>query len=96
MLVLSAVLILSACGGGGGFNAGDTQPPSSPTVAIEPAFAGVSFSRPVGMLQVPGGSTRWFVVEQAGRVRVFDNNAALTSSPTFIDISARVTFTGET
>jgi glucose/arabinose dehydrogenase len=96
MLALSATLILCACGGGGSSGSGGTQPPSSVTLGIEPAFAGLSFSSPVALLQAPGDSTRWFVVEQAGRVRVFDNNAAVTSSATFIDISAQVTFAGET
>lgn len=97
--VLSVALILCACGGGGstGGGGGTTFPPSaSVTVSTEPAFAGLSFSSPVAMLQAPGDSTRWFVAEQAGRVRVFDNDAMVTAFSTFIDISTRVTFSGET
>jgi glucose/arabinose dehydrogenase len=65
-------------------------------MGIEPAFAGLSFNSPVAMLQAPGDSTRWFIVEQPGRVRAFDNDAMVTTSRTFIDISAGVTFAGET
>lgn len=42
------------------------------------------------MLQAPGDPNRWFVVEQNGIVRVFDNNAAVATANVFIDVSARV------
>jgi hypothetical protein len=47
------------------------------------------------MLQAPGSATRWFVVEQAGRVRVFNNDAAVAASTLFVDIAARVRSGGE-
>lgn len=47
------------------------------------------------MLQAPGDSSRWFVVERAGRVRVFPNTPGVNSFSTFIDISARVSTAGE-
>jgi glucose/arabinose dehydrogenase len=47
------------------------------------------------MLQAPNDPTRWFVLEQAGVVRVFDNLPAVTASAVFIDISGRVTMDGE-
>jgi glucose/arabinose dehydrogenase len=100
---LGGALALSACGGGGGgsFNGGGPAPPiplppNGPTVGVEQVFSGVSFSNPVAMLQAPGDSTRWFVLEQAGRVRVFNNNPMVTTASTFIDISANVTFISET
>src|SRR5262245_29152731 len=51
--------------------------------------AGVSLD-PVLMLQAPGDSSRWFVVERFGAVRVFDNNEAVATSSVFIDITPRV------
>jgi uncharacterized repeat protein (TIGR03806 family) len=59
-------------------------------------FPALSFSAPVGMQQAPGDASRWFVIEQAGRVRSFANTAAVSSAGTFIDISARVVSGGET
>jgi uncharacterized repeat protein (TIGR03806 family) len=47
------------------------------------------------MLQAPGDSTRWFVVEKSGVVRVFANNASTTSSSVFVDITSRITTAGE-
>ena len=47
------------------------------------------------MLQAPGDATRWFVVEQGGTVRVFDNQPAVATSRSFVDITARVRSGGE-
>jgi glucose/arabinose dehydrogenase len=64
-------------------------------LTVTQVFAALSFTQPVAMLQAPGDSTRWFVVEQAGRVRVF--NASVPSGTSlFLDISARVSAGGET
>jgi len=57
-------------------------------------FPSLTFSSPVAMLQAPGNSTRWFVVEQAGRVLDFDNPAG-TGLHTFVDITGRVASGGE-
>jgi glucose/arabinose dehydrogenase len=85
-----ALLALGACGGGGG-----GEDPGV-AVTVQRVFAGLpSFTTPVAMLQAPHDSNRWFVVEQAGRVRVFDNNAAVAATAVFIDIAARVTSGGE-
>jgi len=47
------------------------------------------------MLQAPNDVTRWFVVEQAGVVRVFANTPQVATSSVFIDITGRVTTGGE-
>jgi len=47
------------------------------------------------MYQAPGDSSRWFVVEQAGRVRVFDNLPNVSTTSMFIDLSSRVACCGE-
>jgi len=98
LLVLSGALMLCACGGGGsgGSNGTSSQPSPTVTIGVEPAFAGLSFNSPAAMLQVSADSSRWFVVEQAGRVRVFDNDPMVAASSVFINISDRVTFAGET
>jgi glucose/arabinose dehydrogenase len=53
------------------------------------------FAQPVALLQAPRDATRWFVVEQGGTVRVFANNAQVTTSSVFADITDRVTNGGE-
>ncbi len=67
-------------------------------LTVTQVFPGItpSFTNPVAMLQAPGDGSRWFVVEQGGRVRVFDNNLGTTSAPEFLNITSRVTAGGET
>ena len=74
------------------------DPPTTSTASLtlQPAFTALpSFSAPVAMLQAPNDSSRWFVVEKGGVVRVFSNNASVASSSVFIDISSLVVTAGE-
>lgn len=102
ILLLALVSIeLAACGDGGGNFAvtppGGQPPPSDtvPQIATQRVFDQLSFSQPVALQQAPGDSTRWFVVEKGGVVRVFANNASSSSSSIFIDLSAVVNSSGE-
>jgi glucose/arabinose dehydrogenase len=67
-------------------------------LTVAQVFPGITpgFVNPVAMMQAPGDDSRWFVVEQGGRVRVFDNNPGVTSAPEFLNITSRVSFGGET
>jgi len=61
---------------------------------LQNAFPNLTFSRPVD-LQHPGdGTDRLFVVEQAGVIKVFDNNASTAVAPIFLDIRSRVNDSG--
>lgn len=88
-------------GGGGGptppagldarpSNATCLAPPQSAgpsgSFALERMFANLSFAAPVAMLQAPGDASRWFVVERAGTVRVFDNDPGASSTALFASI----------
>ncbi len=70
---------------------------AEPTATLTTArvFPNLSFSSPVAMLQAPGNSSRWYVVQQGGRVRMFDNVPGASTTTDFIDITARVTSGGE-
>ena len=59
-------------------------------VALQRVYPSLSFDQPLGLLQAPGDDTRWFVVEQPGRVLVFVNDPSTTNSSVFADITARV------
>jgi glucose/arabinose dehydrogenase len=80
-------LVLAACGGGDGMG-----PPLSDDAPIdlERVFDELEFARPVALVQDPADDDRWFVVEQAGVVRVFDNSQSTTDTEVFLDISGRV------
>jgi glucose/arabinose dehydrogenase len=47
------------------------------------------------MKQAPDDASRWFVVEQAGLIRVFDNDPAVAATQNFVDLQARVHMDGE-
>lgn len=88
---------LAACGGSGdGSGGAPPPPPSRLTLGVTRVFPALSFSAPVGALQAPGDASRWFVIEQAGRVRVFANQAGASVASDFLDIRARVSWGGET
>lgn len=65
-------------------------PPSSSAIATVRAFNSLSFDQPTAMLQAPEDDSQWYVVEKAGRVRVFDNVSSPSSSRTFVDIRSVV------
>ncbi len=92
--------LLSACGGSGGDGPPDfviTPPPvaNTPSITTELVFPNLSFTQPVALKQAPGDSTRWFVVEKSGVVRVFANDQNTLSASVFLDISARVNAANE-
>ena len=92
--LLGGAVLLAACGpSGDSFNG--APPGEPPVLAAQRVFPALSFAQPVALLQAPADGTRWFVVEQAGRVRVFANIAQAAVFDTFVDISARVTSGGE-
>ena len=61
------------------------------TLGTERVFPNLRFpDEPVHMLQVKGDSSRWFVVERFGTVRVFENSQDVTTTSDFLNIDARV------
>ncbi len=83
-LLLVVWLSISGCSSNG-----DVQGTRG-TVALNRAFAALSFTQPLGLLQAPGDDSRWFILEKAGKVLVFANDQATTTSSVFLDISSRV------
>jgi glucose/arabinose dehydrogenase len=58
------------------------------------AFGTMTFNTPIAVVTPPGETGRVFVVEQAGRIVVITNLASPTRT-VFMDITARVRFSGE-
>ena len=92
-----AALFLTACGGGSEGNAPPPSPPPPPppppaaSIAVERAFASLpNFTQPIAMLQEPGNSARWYVVQKTGSVRVFDNIPNVSTTREFINLSSRL------
>jgi len=68
-----------------------------PGVALQRAFAGIEVSYPTSIRQAPGDSTRVFVVEKGGTIKVFASSTDATTASVFLDIESRTyrTATGE-
>src|SRR5262245_18705665 len=98
--LVPAALSLAAigCGGGGSGNGGipvPLPPPCSSGLETPRAFENLAFASPTTMLQAPDDASRWFVVEQGGVVRTFQNDPDVTTATEFIDLSSRVHMEGE-
>ena len=64
-------------------------PPATPLVRVR-AFPELSFERPVFLTHAPGDPDRVFVLEQDGRIWVFDNRDDVQERSVFLDIRDRV------
>ncbi|WP_031529324.1 PQQ-dependent sugar dehydrogenase [Dyadobacter crusticola] len=76
----------------------DTQEvPEIPAGGIKSAdaFPALKFSLPVELVQAPGDSSRFYVIEQEGTIRTFANTSSVASSSAFLDIKNKVTSGGE-
>jgi hypothetical protein len=61
------------------------------SVEVRDAFPNLpAFDRPVDLQAPDDGSNRLFIVEQPGRIFVFDNDEATSSATLFLDITDRV------
>ncbi len=92
------ILFLSACGGGGN-GGGGLDPPDPPgppaTVQTQRVFANVVLNSPTALTQAPGDASRWFALNKAGVITVFDNDPVNAVGSTFLNISGRVLNMGE-
>ena len=64
-------------------------------ISFEVAFPNLTFNQPDGIFHAPTNGNRLFVMEQAGVVKVFDNNRNVGNSTVFLDIRDRVLYGGE-
>lgn len=71
-------------------NAVGDDPGTLPHAALRSAFPALSFVRPVDLQPANDGTKRLFVLEQAGRIRVFDDRPDVDRADVFLDISAKV------
>ncbi|MFX0058345.1 MAG: PQQ-dependent sugar dehydrogenase [Candidatus Heimdallarchaeota archaeon] len=62
---------------------------------IQVAFQNLTFTNPVGIYDSGDDTNRLFVVEQDGRILVFENNENVTDYQVFLDISSQIAVGGE-
>ena len=51
----------------------------------------LAFDSPIAMKQAPNDASRWFVVEQGGRIRAFDNDPDADAAVDFVDLQRTCT-----
>jgi len=92
---ISIATLLLACFLNGCSSSNPSTPPPSggppPTLSLTPVVSGLS--NPVDFQAPDDGSGRFFIVEQAGTIRIVLNGALLATP--FLDISSKVDFSGE-
>lgn len=59
------------------------------------AFPNLEFDAPVDIQNAGDGSNRLFVIEQEGRIKVFQNDSLTNSATTFLDVADQVLYGGE-
>jgi len=70
--------------------AGD-PPGTNVSIAVQPVFTNLpEFTQPIAMLQEPGNSARWYVVQKTGSVRVFDNTPNVSTTREFINLAGKL------
>lgn len=86
LLITACVsIVCTACSDGG------AGPPSPPTdYKTVQAFPLLTFTQPVDLQNAGDGSGRLFVVEQTGRIRVFENADTASQASVFLDLSSVV------
>lgn len=62
------------------------------SITYDAAFPDLRFEFPVEIQHADDGTNRLFVVEQSGRIKVFPNKSAISSSETFLNITDIVSF----
>lgn len=65
---------------------------SQTPITYEETFSNLEFEFPVEIQNANDGSNRFFVVEQSGRIKVFQNNENVDSQSTFLDVSDIISF----
>lgn len=63
--------------------------------ALVNAFPNLTFTAPVDLEAAEDGTNRLFLAELTGRIKVFDNNPAVTTTKVFADLSGEVVLGGE-
>jgi len=96
--LISILLALTVLAGCGNDHPGEPVPmlPGEGTVELVKAFPGLLFDHPLDLQSPEDGSDRIFVLEQGGRIRVFQNDPQATETSIFLDISGQTdTSSGE-
>src|SRR5687767_14784354 len=61
------------------------RPPSLSRIELVQVFQNLEFTMPMGLFQAPGDSTRWYLVEQTGTIKVIEVVANVATATDFLE-----------
>jgi glucose/arabinose dehydrogenase len=88
--IAAFILVAASCSDGGG----GAGPGAQVLYEAVEAFPALTFTSPVDLQNAGDGTGRLFVVEQAGRILVFENTDTVQSAEVFLDIRSQVSDAG--
>ena len=65
------------------------SPAALPKIALQPAFPDLTFDRPLWMTELPDGSGRYFILEQAGRIISVQKNIGGSNTTEILNLVDR-------
>lgn len=90
-LLLLIVATLAACGPSAEAETPPQAPPDAPSVRLEEVASGLE--RPTSVVHAGDGSSRLFIVEQSGYVRILQDGSRIEAP--FLDVSGAISSEGE-
>ena len=84
-------VVWAACGGNSGQN---DEASSQGGVVLKRAFPKLTFDAPIAIVQPPGDSSYWYVVERLGTIKRFDATDEITDTATPV-LNLQVDASGE-
>lgn len=74
----------------GFFAAGGMSVWAVPSLKLTPVFEKIRFDQPIFLTGVPGTKDRIAVVEQSGKIKIFDNSPHVSRATVFLDLSEKI------
>jgi glucose/arabinose dehydrogenase len=88
-LRVGLVLLLVACPGGGGGGGGSGNPPVAP-LRLQPVGANLGLNVPLFATTPPGDTSRLFVIERGGVIKIIDMATQQVRSTAFLDLTGQI------
>lgn len=94
LLLIAFLVFTLSCNNSDPTGNGDPPPDEEIAYQVVDAFPNLSFDQPVDLQHSGDGSGRLFVVEQAGTIRVFENDPSADNASVFLNLEQQVKDSG--
>jgi len=69
---------------------------SSNRFSVQRVFSGLTFNKPVKLLQAPNDATQFYVIEQDGLIKAFQNSPSVSTTRVFLNMGPKIYATART